>query len=140
MLAKYWKLLNEYVAVRKELRRDLDARAARKADEYYFDSLSWKVFSAWMGNMKTLKAKFGAVKGQKAFNDKNCAFKLWRAALDKERLVWWEIDKHAQMKGRTANLTYYWIKFVGGVNVARKEHEEDKEVALKLQEVKAWLA
>ena len=44
LLFTYWKQLREYVCIRRELRADLEARAMRKADEYAYDCLTWKVF------------------------------------------------------------------------------------------------
>ena len=139
VLLRYWKLLCEYVEVRKELRRDLEARSARKADEYYFDTLCWKVFSAWVGHMKTLKAKYRAVRSQNLFKKRSSIFRSWRCALDSERLVWWEIERHAQIKGRAVNLRYHFRAFRSGVAERKRKRGEDQEVARKMAEVRRWL-
>ena len=139
VLSRYWKLLCEYVEVRKGLRRDLEARSARKADEYYFDALCWKVFSAWVGYMKTLKAKYRAVRSQNLFKKRSSIFRSWRSAHDNERLIWWEIEKHAQIKGRAVNLQHHFKAFKFGVEASKKKKEEDQEVARKMAEVRMWL-
>jgi beta-galactosidase GanA len=125
--------------VRKDLRRNLEARAARKADEYFFDALCWKVFSAWAGHMKTLRAKFRAVRSQNIYRRRIKAFERWRIALDGERLIWWEIEKHAQIKGRVVNLRYLFKALRQGVKEAKHRRKEDEKVAKKMLEVKGWL-
>lgn len=125
--------------VRKELKADLEARAMRKADEYAYDCLTWKVFKAWRGHMMSLIAKARAVRGQKRYREKERLWKRWRDGLDAERLVWWEVGKHADAMGKRCSTKFYWARLVAGVHQARRERREDEMVKAKMMEVKGWL-
>ncbi len=138
-LGRYWLLLKEYVRVRKELKADLEARALRKADEYYYDGLVWKVFSAWGKRMKKLLAMEAAVRGQSKFGRRRVIFALWRKALDKERIVWWEMAKHASSMGKFSNKRHAFRRLVEGCDATRLKRIEDEKVARKMEEVRGWL-
>ncbi|GMH49263.1 hypothetical protein TrLO_g9493 [Triparma laevis f. longispina] len=138
-LASYWKRLIKYVEARKDLKRDLEARAMRKADEYAYDVLCWKVFNSWRGNVLKLMAKAKAVRRQAKCKTRERIFKRWRVGLDKERLIWWEANKHAGVRGKRCNLQFFWGLFKERIVEAKEERMEDEKVKKKMMEVRQWL-
>ena len=136
----YWKRLQSYVVVRKELRADLEARSLRKADEYYYDSLCLKVFGAWKRNMVKLKAMGEAVRSQNLHKKRQSHWRRWRNALDVERVVWWEAEKHADAQGRVFNLKFYMQKLKEGAKESKLEGIREAKVKQKLKEVQQWLS
>ncbi|GMH83866.1 hypothetical protein TrVE_jg5452 [Triparma verrucosa] len=138
-LACYWKRLVTYVEARKDLKRDLEARAMRKADEYAYDVLCWKVFNGWRGNMLKLMAKAKAVRRQAKYKIRERTFALWRRGLDKERLIWWEVNKHASVTGKRCNLRYFWGAFKERIQEHKEERMEEEMVKKKMMEVQKWL-
>ena len=136
---KYFAMLGEYVKVRKELKVDLEARALRKADEYYYDKLCWRAFSAWVRERKRVRAMEAAVRGQREFGVKRRGWERWRTKLDEERLVWWELDKHAALSGRHCVKRRVFGRWLAGVRETRRARKEDRQVEEKMREVRGWL-
>ena len=89
--------------------------------------------------MMSLFAKARAVSGQSRFRVKERLWKRWRNGLDAERLVWWEVGKHAEAMGRRCNSRYYWCKLVEGIERMKKKRIEDNMVRTKMIEVQSWL-
>ena len=80
-----------------------------------------------------------AVAAQRLFHAKRRAWAAWRNKLDEERLVWWELDKHACIQGKFVRKRRVWRRLVEGVRMAREGRIEDEAVARKMAEVQGWL-
>jgi hypothetical protein len=90
--------------------------------------------------MRRLRAVAQAVKGQAKYKDRIRAFGRWRDALDKERLVWWEVTKHATVKGKSFNRRHYFEAWRRSTEAMKKNREDEEMVKLKMNEVRSWLA
>ena len=131
--------MNEYAIVRKGLKCDMEVRALRKADEYYYDALTKSVFDAWAKIMRKTVAIARKIRGRSVRLNKRRVWGQWRDVLDVERMVWWEANKHASAQGKNFNERYYFAKFVKGVGVNKVDRINEAKVANKLAEVKGWL-